>query len=531
MIINNKISLLLVAILSVSIFAGCINQGDLVDTEKVTLKIGTTNMVQASNYFDTSLSIFMKVTNLTLTSMDENGLIVGNMATNYEASNDSKTWKFYIDPNLYWSDGTKVTPEDVKFSIEYYAEKIPYAGWIKPRLDSIVVIPEENAVVINWNESYTRTDLEFATYNVLPKHIWESIEDPMNYIQTENYVGNGPYFVSNVNLESQVVTLNKNPYWKGPQSIVDTIEVHMYRSEDALALDLERGNLDVYYRYAGSYPYQNVQRLLDKGQYDILQRMNVGLVFLGLNLREAPSSDINFRNAISYAINYEEIVKIEALGYGAVPNRGFVPPTMGFFKETPQLFYDVEKSKRLLDEAGYLDQSGNGIRQMPDGSNMKINLLVRSDWIRSAELVQEYLKNVGIDVELKSVDTSTWISLKDRYDYDLTITRTTPWGMLMHAQWGTGYFDSRRTGQGVLHILDDPEFLKICDNILATSDPVKLEQYAHDVQDYYSENLPGITLYWNEVITPYSNKYTGWYVDPLYGIYNKETFFNLKKVS
>ncbi|NMC61073.1 MAG: ABC transporter substrate-binding protein [Candidatus Methanofastidiosa archaeon] len=529
---NKKMSIPLMIILCISLAVGCTNNGTSSDsTNGLTVKIGSPNTIKAANFFDTNLAIFMKVSNLTLTKMDENGKIVGQVATNYEVSPDNKTWVFYIDPNLYWSDGKKVTPEDIKFSIEYYANKIPYAGWIKQRVESVTVLNDKNAVELKFKEPYTRTNLEFATYNILPKHVWESIQDPLNYVQTENYVGCGPYYVSKVDLDSQIVTLKKNTYWKGKQSIVDKIEVHMYKTNDTLALDLENGNLDVYYKYAGSYPYSNVQKLKDTGKYDFIQKMNVGLIFLGFNLQREPMSDLKFRNAISYAINYDELVKVEALGYGSVPNRGFVPPTMEHFQETPKLVYDIEKAKQLLNEAGYKDNNGNGIIETPTGKDIKVIMLIRSDYIRSGELVQDYLKEVGIDVTLKSVDTSTWISLKDKYYYDLTITRTTPWGMLMHAQWGTGYFDSRRTGEGVLHNLDDSEFLKICDNILSTTDTNKMQTYAYEIQDYYSDKLPAITLYWNENVTPYNKKYTGWYVDPLYGIYNTDTFLNLEKAS
>ncbi|NMC76486.1 MAG: ABC transporter substrate-binding protein [Candidatus Methanofastidiosa archaeon] len=529
---DKKICLILAGILCISLVAGCTSNNTNDSASKgLTLKIGSPNTIKAANFFDTNLGIFMKVSNLTLTKMDENGKIVGQAATNYEVSADNKTWIFYIDPNLYWSDGKKVTPDDIKFSIEYYANKIPYAGWIKQRVDSVTVLNDKNAVEIKFKEPYTRTNLEFATYNLLPKHVWESIQDPINHVQNENYVGCGPYYVSKVDLDSQIVTLKKNTYWKGKQSIVDTIEVHMYKTNDTLALDLENGNLDVYYKYAGSYPYSNVKKLNDTGKYDFIQKMNVGLVFLGLNLQREPMSDVNFRNAISYAINYEELVNVEALGYGSVPNRGFVPPTMEFYKETPKLVYDVEKAKQLLDEAGYKDNNKNGILETPAGKDIKIIMLVRSDYARSGELVQDYLEKVGINVTIKTVDQSTWISLKDKYYYDLTITRTTPWGMLMHAQWGTGYFDTRRTGEGVLHILDDPDFVKICDNILSTTDPSKMKTYAYEVQDYYSENLPGIALYWNENVTPYNKNYTGWYVDPLYGVYNTDTFLNLQKAS
>ena len=76
---------------------------------------------------------------------------------------------------------------------------------------------------------------------------------------------------------------------------------------------------------------------------------------------------------------------------------------------------------------------------------------------------------------------------------------------------------------------DDPEFLELCDNILATTDSAELQAYAYELQDYYAENLPAIPLYWNTVLTPYSRHFEGWYTDPLYGIYNLDNFVNVRR--
>jgi peptide/nickel transport system substrate-binding protein len=101
--------------------------------------------------------------------------------------------------------------------------------------------------------------------------------------------------------------------------------------------------------------------------------------------------------------------------------------------------------------------------------------------------------------------------------------------MLMHASYGTGYFDSRRTGRGVLHILDDPYFLKLSDDILSTTDLKELKYLSSRVQDYYAEKLPAIALYWNTIVTPFNRNFTGWKPDPLYGIYNVDNFLSVKK--
>lgn len=183
----------------------------------------------------------------------------------------------------------------------------------------------------------------------------------------------------------------------------------------------------------------------------------------------------------------------------------------------------------MLEEAGYRDVDGDGFLETPDGKMIDLTFLTRADYQRITELLQEYLADIGIKTEMKMVDQSTWITMKDDYQYDLTVTRTTPWGMMMHANWGTGYFDSRRTGEGVLHVLDDPSFHQICDEILAATTEGELEELAHQVQDYYAENLPGIALYWNKVETPYNSRWQGWVSDPLYGIYNLDNFLNVER--
>ena len=118
--------------------------------------------------------------------------------------------------------------------------------------------------------------------------------------------------------------------------------------------------------------------------------------------------------------------------------------------------------------------------------------------------------------------------MKDKHNYDLVVSRTSPWGMFMHASWATGYFDARRTGEGVLHNVDDPQFLKLCDNILSTKDEKRLKQYAYNVQDYYAQNLPAIALYWSRSVIPYQKKIVGWTSNPLFGLYNIHNFLSIR---
>ena len=514
--------------LLLSILVSCIAVQGGEDAGTAVLKIGTPNVVKSASILgDSNMGVFAHLSNPTLTKMAANGSIAGLTAKSYDVSEDGKTWTFYINDDLYWSDGEKFTSEDVEFTFDYLAENYPAAGWIKNTVDSIAV--EDDAVVFNLNKPYSRLNLEFATYPILPKHIWETVDKPMEYTNEGEIVGFGPFVISKTDLSSGVIYFEKNPYWKGAAPKFGSLEIHTFANADVLALALEKGEVDAYYKYAGTYPYESMQNLKDTGDFDFVETDNIGLVFLAMNLQKEPMSDKSFREAVSYAINYDEILDIDALGYGQAPNAGFVPPSMNNFKETSKLEYNIDEAKSILKRAGYNDTNGNGIIEDKDGKDIKLTFLTRSAYQRTTELMAEYLKALGIDSELKTVDSSTWIKEKDAGEYDLTVTRSTPWGMLMHASWGTGYFDSRRTGEGVFHVLDDPVFLNLCDDILKATNEDQLQDYAYQLQDYYAENLPAVALYWNLVETPYNRAWNGWYSDPLYGIFNVDNFLSVEK--
>ncbi len=500
-----------------------------VATSEATLRIGTPDVVRSANIFaDTNLSVFINISHPPLIKVDAGGRLEGLTAERYAVSDDLRVWTFTIRDDLYWSDGKKLVPEDVRFSVEYLGRHNPNMRWIRDALVESSV-EEGNTVRFVFNEPYTRLDLEFASYNIFPKHIWSEIEDPMRHSEPGINVGFGPFFIERIDLDAGLVRFVRNPQWKGRRPKLDSYEIHIYKRPDVLAFALEKGDLDTFYKYASTYPYTHIDRLKKNEHYTFDRRRNMGLVFLGMNLRKPPLSDRRFREAICSAVDYEEIIRLDALGYAEVANRGFVPPAMDGFLPTEKLVYDPTRAKRLLDEGGYRDANGDGLID-GDGGNLRLTLLVQSDWNRVAELLEDYLGAIGIATATRSVDFNTWMAEKDKYAYDLTITRTTPWGMLMHANWATGYFDSRRSGQGVLHVLDDPAFLRLSDAILSTRDAGKLRELAHQLQHYYAEELPAIALYWNETVTPFNRVFTGWAPDPLYGFYNIDTFLNLHRI-
>ncbi|MDR2855405.1 MAG: ABC transporter substrate-binding protein [Methanomicrobiales archaeon] len=495
------------------------------DNESKTLKIATANEIKSPSFLgDYNFELFQTISNSALLQMDENGNIIANLAKSWFASPDHTEWTFVIDDKYQWSDGTPLTPEDVAFTINYRGQ-LASSGWIGDTL--VDTTTTDDSVTFIFNKPYSRLDFEFLSYSTIPKHIWESVSDPEAKTSNGPYVGCGQYYIKSVDVNSATLILEKNPYWKGEEPYYDTIEIHWFSNDNASSFALEKGEVDTYWRYASTYPYAAVSVLEQNNRFDIFQAPSIGFSFLGFNLLKGVGADLEFRKAVSSAINYEELMQITTLGYGSIPTKGFVPPSMPYYQEMPSLIYDPQAAEDILTAAGYIDSDKNGIRETPDGEELLVNLVIRQEYSREGKLVAEYLRDVGIQVNLKVVEVNTWYDLKDNYQYDLTITRTTPWGMLMHANWGTGYFDSRRTGQGVLHTDDNPAYLELCDAILATTDTNLLEMYAQEIQEYYAEYLPGVALYWKQDITPTNKDITGWYSTPFKGILNEISFMRI----
>ncbi len=520
--------LAVLSLLSLFLIPACTGQNSRQGDENI-LVIGTTKdrLKSASLLGDSYMAGYAQISNPPLMTMTQEGKVEGLIVNDWKISEDLTEWTFQLDPDLYWSDGVEVSAEDAAFSIMLFAQEVPYARWMRDLIDEVRAV-EENSLVLKLSHPYTRLDFDFTTYNILPKHIWEKIDAPLKFTQTADVVGCGPFFIQKVDLNSGVIYLRKNPFWKGRSPEISGIELQLFNNKDVLALALERGGVDTFYSYASSYPYPNIARLKSSGNFDFLEEPSLGLKFLAFNIKKGPTSDLNFRESVSYAIDYGEIIKLDILNYGEVPNRGFIPRIMAGFTETEKLIYDPQKAREILQTSGYLDHDGDGIREDLQGRDIRLSLLTSDDYVRLAELIKDYLSSVGIEVIFRIVDDNTWTSLKDQYDYDLVVSRTSPWGMFMYANWATGYFDSRRTGEGVLHNVEDPEFLGLCDAILSTTDEAKLAHLAAEVQNYYAENLPAIALYWSRIVTPYQKKFSGWTPNPLYGIYNIKNFLNLR---
>ncbi len=498
------------------------------------LRIGTPMEVRQANLLaDYGYSIFaMLATHETLVRFDSAMAPVPQLAQAWESSPDAKEWKFYLREDALWHDGRPVTAGDIKFTFEYMAAHHSASAWIRDLISGIRV--DGSTVTFELTKPYSRFLINVGfIIRILPRHVWEQVADPLKPGEADITLGCGPFVFDGFDTRENRISFHRNKAYYGPAPSIEGLDFFTHLSLDALALSLIRGDLDVYYKYASGFPPPYLPRLAENKTVQLARADAMGIpAALGFNLKQGPAANPALRKALALALDYEKMGQSLLGESGKIPTAGFAPPAMTSHLQLPVLDYSPEQSRSAFSAAGFADTDKDGLLNHPNGPNLSLTLLARSDLEGTDALLpilSHNFKEVGIDLVIERADLSTWITRVRENRHDLVLFRTTPWGMIMDAGCASGYFDSRRKGGGTLSNIEDPVFYGLCDRILENTDPSMEQDIYHEVQRYYAEHLPALALCWAVGAYPSSSRLQGLVVNPVEGgLVNRETFVRVR---
>ncbi|MDF2843048.1 MAG: ABC-type dipeptide transport system, periplasmic component [Herbinix sp.] len=348
---------------------------------------------------------------------------------------DNLNFVVHIDDAATWSDGTPVTAEDVVFtalriaspvvanpSMMYYAfEGVGDDGFVEEGATSIsgIVAIDEKTVQFTTKYPMALTTFEntYARYLLtLPKHKIESI--PETELSTNEWfnhpdVVSGPYIVTEYDVNHYISYTKNENYWRGDVNI-DKLNIKIVTGSQLYA-GLQSGEIDFVQQTMGVIPqedYASVEALENvKGVYGA--PVTNQSVFI--QTQNEAVSDPRVRQAIVYAINREQLVSGLLNGNGEVVD-GFLSSASPFYDASlVPLEYNPEKAKQLLEEAGW------------DGSKT-LQFYVNSGdatFVNGASVIAAQLQEVGIKVEIKTVDFSALMTVAGTKDYDLLAVQYT----------------------------------------------------------------------------------------------------------
>lgn len=458
--------LLITAALAASVFglAGCGGN----DTAGDTLRVGVTNFADSleptDNYF--AWVVMRYGIGECLARFDDQMRPQPWIAESWSVSDDRLTWTFKIRDGVKFSNGNAVTADAVKSSIER----------VFAMSDRAKTFFTYDSITADGQNLIIRTTAPVPT---LPG----MLADPLFLIvdtsvkdrdyRKDGPVATGPYMVTSFSRSH--ASFDANPYYWDGQVPFPHLEVPSIDDPNTRAMSLQSGETDVIVNVASG----DLPLFEDKEKYNISEMSSLRSVLARLN--SAPGRILNdkrVREALISACDRRTYCDVLLKGT-FIPGGPAVPPSMdyGFDQLKDPNTFDPDRAKRLLDEAGWKDTDGDGIREK-DGQKLSLDFVYyssRAELPLFAEATQADARKVGIDIQLQSVDYNVLDGMAKRGEYDLIISNilTANTGdpeIYLNWYWKTNVDGSNpQNGSGY----SNPEYDALSDQLAVEFDPAR----------------------------------------------------------
>jgi len=453
----------------------------------------------------------------------EGGVATPWLATGFEYSEDLLNVTITLREGVLWSDGEAFNAEDVAFTFNMFLENpATDTAAVAEFLDSVEIVDDYN-VQFNLNRVFTIAHEIIGDSQIVPEHDWADVEDYALFTNSDP-VGTGPLAtIGEANEQSYALCRNEN-YWQVDENgeqlpYVDCVRIVLFQGNDPANLALINGDLDWVGNFVPDIDAVFVEENPDNHGYHFWP--GGATVQLYSNTTKEPFNDINFRRALSMAIDYESVTSIGMYGYTVPSNAvGIGSRYESWISEdalasadaTGQTSYDPDAAMALLDESGYVDSDGDGIRNLPDGDNIAFDVQVVNgwtDWVTSVQIMSQNFQDIGLDAVVQTPDFGAWFANLQNSDYDVSIG----WGTAGNTPYN--YFRNLMlsdliTAEGVANAetwsrwtSDEADALLTA--FTATADPAEQMDIVNQLQALYVENMPAIPLFqgptWYEYTT------------------------------
>ncbi len=357
------------------------------------------------------------------------------LAESYEVSKDHLTYIFKLNKAAKWSDGTPVTSEDVKFSMEFQKDPAYQASHRVPYYEDVesVEAVDPHTVKVKMKKKYFKTLEVLATKGYTPILQKSVYVDPKKKFEGAPIFGSGPYKVQAYNRGKNIILVRDDNWWGKDQPNLNMKAVGKFKTinfrfikEENLEIEMvKKGDIDYMY----SIRIENFEKkavgepfgtTVKKVQAENKRPKPYG--FVAWNQKNPMFKDKDTRIALSHLFNRKTL--IEKFMYGkAVEGLGpvyYKSPYMP--SDVKPIEYNLEKAKALLKKAGWADEDKNGILEKTiDGAKKEFKfalLLPNRDVEKYFTMYKEDLKKAGIDMEIKNIEWNTFSKLLDEQKFD-----------------------------------------------------------------------------------------------------------------
>jgi len=334
-----------------------------------------------------------------LTKFDNQGRIVPDLARSWKVSDDGLTYTFQLRPNQLWNDGRPVTAKDVVFTINILKDPaIKRLANLNQLWSTVDILQVDDTQV-----RFTLTDpfapfLEYTTIGLLPHHVWrEKTTLDLTYGPLEGIaVGTGPLRMEEIG--SSYIRLVPNPYYSGRTPYISALEFHFFDDHASLFSAFENNEVDGISQILPT-DLEKVASRTDLQLHSTLDTRHTVAMFNLAKLNLPFFQDKNVRQALYYAINKERLVNGKINGQAVVADSLFLPTNWAYNPNARQYPYDLQRAVNTLDQAGWIDTNGDGVREK-QGIPLQFDISFSDDEISSAialQVVQDW-RSIGVRI-------------------------------------------------------------------------------------------------------------------------------------
>ncbi len=396
-------------------------------------------------------------------------------------SREGNDYTFTLFADTKFHDGTPLTTEDVAFTLDYYKDFPPVTNTLGAGDKFLVdhyTIADERTITLTVADPTADTLSSLGSFVILPKHIWEKVEDPYTYTGEGYLVGSGAYMCTSYDGATGSYEFTAFSDWcNGQQAAQRVLFVPV---SDAL-LAFENGEIDI-----TSMPADLADTYRANPSIGFVEKKNDSGYKLLINFEKCPQFlDLELRKAVYWALDRQSIVDNVFRGNGSVGSAGYVPEGSQFYNENVvQYPYDPEKAKEALGQLG-----------------AEITLLISdsaSD-ISIGEIVKNNLEAAGVKVQVESFDSATRDDKVNNGEYEFAIVGNGGWGNNPPSYMRTVFSDVSKNKGGNPHSMgpigySNEEITKLAEDQMYELDFEARKQMFKDLELLVSQEIPVIVL-------------------------------------
>lgn len=322
-----------------------------------------------------------------LLGTDEEGKIIPQLAEEYSVSDNALEYSFKLRQGVKFHDGEAFNAEAVKASFERIMKdeslRLNSRGF---NLITGIEVLDEFQIKVILKEPYAGMLTRFVSAKILsPKILNDSSEDI-----GKTPIGTGPFKLVEWVQGDHLTVERFEDYWKKADR-VKTITYKPVPENGSRVSMLKTGEAHVIY----PMPVQNLKELENNTDVEIHKIPSTIARYVSINTMKEPFDDIRIRQAINYAVSKEAFINVVNSGFG-LPLDSIIPSKTQHYSKQETYDQNIEKAKELLKEAGY-----------EGGFKAEIWGNTNSDTLKGMQFIQQQLKGIGVDLEIKSMEEGT----------------------------------------------------------------------------------------------------------------------------